>query len=87
MFRLDLLPGLVASAALTRADLATTRRSLILAPLLSALPALLVTSMHAGTIFRMRSDDLRGCLDLHQKAQMATLYGDLDKPGPQRRQS
>jgi hypothetical protein len=82
VFKLDLLRGHIVSAALTRADLATTRRSLILAPRLSAFPALLVTSIHAGTILRTRSDDVRRCLDFRQKAQMAALYGDLDKPGP-----
>jgi hypothetical protein len=91
MFEPDRLPGLIGSAAPARADLVATRRSLILAPLLSAFPALLVPSAHAETINPAETqvtlpDAVQWSSWLPgfppDSAQMATLYGGLDKAGP-----
>jgi hypothetical protein len=91
MFEPDRLPGLIASAASAHADFAATRRSLILAPLLSAVPALLLTSVQAGTINPAETqvtlpDAIQWSSWLPgfppDSAQTAGLYGGLDKPGP-----
>jgi hypothetical protein len=77
VFEHDRLPELMTSAqALASAEVAATRRSLILAPRLSALPAFRAASAHAETInprklkspFRVQSNSLRGCRDFRPTA-------------------
>ena len=74
-----------------RPELVATRRSLILAPLLGSFPALLAEPAHASKINAAETDVTTS--DVIQwsswlpgfpadSAQMATLYGGLDKPGP-----
>jgi hypothetical protein len=78
-------------SAPARPELVATRRSLILAPLLGAFPALLAESAQAGTINAAETqvttpDAIQWSSWLPgfppDSAQMATLYGSLDKPGP-----
>jgi hypothetical protein len=85
-----LRPVLASSDAPTRSNFEQTRRNLVLAPLLGALP-LLATAANAGKI--NPSETLVTVPDAIEwsswiqgfpphSGQMATLYGGLDKPGP-----
>ena len=92
MFEPDRLSELITSArALARPEFAASRRSLVLTPLLSAFSALLATSAQAETINPTetqitRSEAIKWSSWLPgfppDSAQMATLYGGLDNPGP-----
>jgi hypothetical protein len=83
---------LAAADALARFEFESTRRNLILAPLLSALPAaVLATAARAGTINPsqtsvVRPDAVEWSSWINgfppNSGQVATLYGGLDKPGP-----
>ena len=83
-------PVLACSDALSRGDFEPTRRNLVLAPLLGALP-LLVTAAHAGKINPSETSiTLPDAIEWSSwiegfpphSGQMATLYGGLDKSGP-----
>jgi hypothetical protein len=92
MFEFDRLSELKASPrALARPEFAASRRSLILAPLISAFPAILATLAQAGEINPAETqvalpDAIKWSSWLPgfppDSAQMATFYGGLDKPGP-----
>lgn len=91
MFDPDLLPELIASATLAPPELVATRRSLIFAPLLSALPALLAVSAHAETLNPAETQiTLPNAIQWSSwlpgfppdSARMARLYGGLDRSGP-----
>jgi hypothetical protein len=83
-------PLLACSDALSLGDFEPTRRNLVLAPLLGALP-LLVTAAHAGKINPSETsitfpDAIEWSSWIEgfppHSGQMATLYGGLDKSGP-----
>jgi hypothetical protein len=83
-------PILDSSDASTRSDFKRTRRNLVLAPLLGALP-LLATSANAGKINPSETsvtvpDTIEWSSWIQgfppHSGQMANLYGGLDKPGP-----
>jgi hypothetical protein len=90
---LGYLPRILASAdALARPEFEPTRRGFILAALLSTLPvALLSSAAHAGAINPSETSvALPDAIEWSSwikgfppdSAEMATLYGGLDKPGP-----
>jgi len=83
-------PVLASLDAPTRSDFEQTRRDLVLAPLLGALP-LLATAANAGKINPSETsvtvpDAIEWSSWIEgfppHSGQMATLYGGLDKPGP-----
>jgi hypothetical protein len=89
----DILERLFSSDALAGDDeVCSTRRGLLLAPLLAALPlALSDTAARAGTINPFQTQiTLPGAIEWSgwingfppHSGEMATLHGGLDKPGP-----
>ena len=88
----DILEGILSSDAFLDDEICSTRRGLLLAPLLAVLPlALPLTAALAGRINSSETQvTLPGAIEwsgwingfpLHS-GEMATLYGGLDKPGP-----